>query len=547
MIFAGGRRKISRLSLPTDEIDPLYRILDQRLTRFFNADPHALLDGRLLGLEREALRMGPDGCIAQTPHPAVLGSALTHPYITTDYSEALLEFITPPLPRPEAALRFLHDIHQFVQPYLADERLWAASMPCILAGESSIAIAEYGRSNLGLMKHVYRRGLAWRYGRIMQVIAGIHVNFSLPDAFWIAFQDQEGDRRTLRDFRSESYFALIRNLQRFGWLILYLFGASPAVCKSFLDGKSTTLPAFDEHTCYGPYATSLRMSNVGYTNRTEKKSGVNVCYNSLPEYIASLTQATITPWPPYERIGVVVDGEYRQLNANILQIENEYYASMRPKQPPQGNEKPTVGLKRRGVGYVELRSVDINPLEPLGITLPQLRFLETFLLFCLLNESPPLDAEERRTIDDNQMATALNGRDPALVLQRRRHPALPLRRWAQDILSELQPVGELLDVGENGQPYATALAEQREVLADPDRTPSARILTEMRASGENFFQYARRLSEQHRQYFQSLPLDKNRARFFTEAAERSWREQRDIETADEVSFEEFLQEYFARV
>jgi glutamate--cysteine ligase len=488
--------------------------------------------------------MGPDGYIAQTPHPVALGSALTHPCITTDYSEALLEFITPPLSRPEAALRFLREIHQFVQPHIKDERLWSASMPCILAGESSIVIAEYGRSNLGLMKQVYRRGLAWRYGRIMQVIAGIHVNFSLPDQFWTAFQDQEGDRRQLQDFRSESYFALIRNLQRFGWLILYLFGASPAVCKSFLDGKATTLPAFDEHTCYGPYATSLRMSNVGYTNRTEKKSGVNVCYNSLPEYIATLTQATITPWPPYERIGVVVDGEYRQLNANILQIENEYYASMRPKQPPQGNEKPTVGLKRRGVGYVELRSVDINPLEPLGITLAQLRFLEMFLLFCLLDESPPLDAGERRTIDANQMATALNGRDPALVLRRRRHPALPLRRWAEDLFNELQPVSELLDLGESGRPYAAALAEQREVLADPDRTPSARILAEMRASGENFFQYARRRSEQHRQVFQALPLAEERVRFFAETVERSLREQTEIEAADQVSFEEFLRRYF---
>jgi glutamate--cysteine ligase len=217
---------------------------------------------------------------------------------------------------------------------------------------------------------------------------------------------------------------------------------------------------------------------------------------------------------------------------------------MRPKQPPQGNEKPTVGLRKRGVGYVELRSVDINPLEPLGITLAQLRFLEVFLLFCLLNESPSLDSEERQMIDDNQMATVLKGRDPALVLQRRHRPALPLRRWAQEMMSELQPIGELLDLGENGRPYTAALAEQREVLADPDRTPSARILAEMRASGENFFQYARRLSEQHRQYFQSLPLDENRGRFFSEAAERSWRERREIEAADTVSFTEFLRRYF---
>ncbi|MCB1776928.1 MAG: glutamate--cysteine ligase, partial [Candidatus Competibacteraceae bacterium] len=467
-------------------------------------------------------------------------------YITTDYSEALLEFITPPLSDAGEALRFLDGLHRFVYPHIGDELLWAASMPCILAGEASIPIAEYGASNLGQMKHVYRRGLAWRYGRIMQVIAGIHFNFSLPDPFWAAFQDQEGDRRTLQDFRSESYFGLIRNLQRFGWLILYLFGASPAVCKSFLDGKATTLSEFDDHTCYGPYATSLRMSNVGYTNRTEKKSGVNVCYNSLAEYIASLTHATLMHWPPYEQIGVKVDGEYRQLNTNILQIENEYYTSMRPKQPPQGNEKPTLTLKRRGVSYVELRSVDINPLEPLGVHAAQLQFLELFLLFCLLAESPPLDAEERSIIDANQMAVALTGRDPALVLHRRRAPSLSLRGWANEIFTQMQPVSELLDQGQAGQPYATTLAEQREALADPDRTPSARMLAEMHTSGENFFCCARRFSEQHRRYFESPPVTEEQSRFLAEIAERSWREQRAIERTDALSFDAFLDRYFAQ-
>ncbi len=521
-------------------------ILDQRLTRLFDADPRSLFGGRRLGLEREALRVAPDGYISQISHPVALGSALTHPYITTDYSEAMLEFITPPLSTADEALRFLDDSHRLVYRHIGDELLWGASMPCILAGETSIPIAEYGRSNPGFMKHVYRRGLAWRYGRIMQVIAGIHFNFSLSDEFWATFREQEQDRRSLQDFRSESYFGLIRNLQRFGWLILYLFGASPAVCKSFLDGKSTTLPEFDDHTCYGPYATSLRMSNIGYTNRTEKKSGVNVCYNSLAEYIASLTRATATPWPPYERIGVKVGSDYRQLNANILQIENEYYTSMRPKQPPLGNEKPTLALGRRGVQYVELRSVDINPLEPLGVTTSQLRFLEAFLSFCLLRESPPLDAEERKMIDDNQMLVALTGRDPSLVLHRRREPALPLRIWAKEILNALQPICELLDIGEEDRPYAAALAEQCEVLADPDRTPSARMLAEMRASGENFFRCARQMSEQHRRYFEARPLAAERVQFFAEAAERSWRMQREIEAADDVPFDEFLQRYFAQ-
>lgn len=522
----------------------MYPMLDQRLTRLFNTDARALLQGRQLGLEKEALRVAPDGYISQVPHPVALGSALTHPWITTDYSEALLEFVTPPLSGAEQVLQFLDDVHRFVYPRIGDELLWTASMPCVLAGEGSVPIAEYGHSNLGRMKHVYRRGLAWRYGRIMQVIAGIHFNFSLSDDFWAAYQALEGDRRTAQDFRSESYFGLIRNLQRFGWLVLYLFGASPAVCKSFLDGKSTMLPEFDPHTCYGPYATSLRMSNVGYTNRTEKKSGVNVCYNSLPEYISSLTRAIATPWPPYQQIGVKVDGEYRQLNANVLQIENEYYTSIRPKQPPRGNEKPVLALQRRGVQYVELRSVDINPLEPLGVTGSQLRFLEAFLLFCLLCDSPLLDVEERNLIDANQLAVALNGRDPALILPRRHGPALPLRRWAEQLLDGVRAVCQLLDIGESEQPYTAAWAEQREALADPERTPSARMLAEMHASGENFFRCARRLSEQHRHYFETPPLAEERVHFFAAAAERSLQEQAAIEAADALSFDDFLTAYF---
>ena len=492
--------------------------------------------------------MGPDGLIAQTPHPTALGSALTHPWITTDYSEALLELITPPLSGPEAALAALAELHQFVYRHLEAEVPWAASMPCILNGESSIPIGVYGTSHLGRMKHIYRCGLAWRYGRIMQVIAGIHFNFSLPDGFWAAWQQREHSQDSLQASRSVAYFGLIRNLQRYGWLILYLFGASPAVCKSFLDGKATPLAEWDDHTCYGPYATSLRMSNIGYTNRSEKKSGVNVCYNSLEEYCTSLTQAVRTPWPPYEQIGVKVDGQYRQLNTHILQIENEYYTTMRPKQPPRGQEKPVTALRRRGVSYVELRSLDLNPFEPLSMTLPQLRFLEAFLLLCLLTESPPLDAEERGMIDHNQMAVALNGRDPGLTLQR---PGLtlPLQRWAEQLATALEPICALLDAGRDRPVYRAALAEQRLVLADPERTPSAQVLAGMRASGENFFRYTRRWSEQHCEALSAQPLSAERLHFLQTMAAQSHRDQAALEAADAaagVPFDTFLQNYFAQ-
>ena len=252
----------------------MYQSVENRLRRLDNAGVAALLKGGVIGLEKESLRVSPDGGIAQTPHPRALGSALTHPYITTDYSEALLELITPPMDDGLQALDFLQDLHKFVYDNLEDEILWATSMPCVLEGGANIPIARYGDSNVGMMKTVYRRGLGHRYGRVMQVIAGVHFNFSVGQAFWPAHQELERARGSRRDFVDAAYLGQTRNLQRYGWLIPYLFGASPAVCKSFLGGRPTTLKEFDRSTYYEPYATSLRMGDIGYTNSKEKGVGI---------------------------------------------------------------------------------------------------------------------------------------------------------------------------------------------------------------------------------------------------------------------------------
>ncbi|HIP52933.1 MAG TPA: glutamate--cysteine ligase, partial [Chromatiales bacterium] len=361
----------------------MYRKIEYRLARLQEPAHREVLYGGLFGLEKEGLRVDVGGGIAQTPHPEALGSALTHPYITTDYSEALLEFITPPITPPESALAFLRDIHTFIYGKLKDELLWATSVPCVVKGPDAIPIARYGHSNPGIMKTVYRRGLGHRYGRVMQVIAGVHFNYSLPETFWPVYQALEGDGRSLREFADDAYMGMIRNLQRFGWLVPYLFGASPAVCKSFLCGRPTTLEEFDETTYYEPYATSLRMGDIGYQNSREQTTGMKANYDSLDAYVRSLTWAIETPCPEYEAIGVVVDGRYEQLNANILQIENEYYSTVRPKQVLEDNEKPSLALKRRGVRYVELRSLDVNAFHPLGMDESQVHFLKAFMLFCL--------------------------------------------------------------------------------------------------------------------------------------------------------------------
>ena len=290
-----------------------------RLEKLLESGNQRLLTKGLKGIEKESLRIAKNGFIAHTPHPVALGSALTHPHITTDYSEALLEFITPPFEDIKDTLAFMNNIHQFVYDNLDGELLLAASMPCGINGDESIPIAEYGESNIGRMKHIYRRGLAYRYGRTMQAIAGIHFNYSVPEALWPVLKQQENSHIPLEQFIADAYFGLIRNFQRLGWIILYLFGASPAICKSFFKSRPQHIADFDDfdrYTLYHPYATSLRMSDIGY--KSSNQANLEIDYNSLPGYIRSLSQAIETPYSEYAKIGIKVNGEYRQLNSNAL-------------------------------------------------------------------------------------------------------------------------------------------------------------------------------------------------------------------------------------
>ena len=513
------------------------------LQKVLNGPAAKLLRGGLKGLEKESLRVNSKGCIVQTPHPAALGAALTHPYITTDYSEALIELVTPPLVNVESTLGCLCDIHSFVYQHLDSEMLWATSMPCALEDESQIPIARYGQSNVGMMKHVYRRGLGWRYGRTMQTISGVHFNYSFPEALWPVLQDLQGDRRPVREFVDEAYFAMLRNFQRLGWLVPYFFGASPAVCKSFFHGRDPGFKEFDRATYYEPHATSLRMSDIGYKNKNQAHVGVR--YNGLEDYVSTLTHAISTPEPEYERIGVKVNGEYRQLNANILQIENEFYSFVRPKQPINPGERAALALRKRGVMYAEVRALDVNAYDPVGADAPALRFIEALLALCLLTESPPVSADEQAVINHNQSETARRGRDLQLELQRDGH-GIKLQAWAREITDQMDGICEILDGGENALPYTASLRARREELADPERLPSARILTDMRAHNESFLQFAQRLSEQHRRYFLQRKLPPAAQEEFARLARESLEKQARIEAADRLSFDDYLKQYFAQ-
>lgn len=518
------------------------RRVEQRLARLRELGCIDCLRNSRHGIEKESLRVTSEGRISRRPHPGPLGSALTNPYITTDYSEALLEFVTPPFSDVSETLAHLQNLHSFTAQILEqnNERLWATSMPCAIGHDTDIPIAEYGHSNGGRMRHVYRRGLAYRYGRAMQVISGVHYNFSLPDRFWQLFTNAD-DRKSLLRQRDIYYFGLIRNFQRCGWLIPLLFGASPAVCKSFLQGRSSHFDNLDGHTLYEPWGTSLRMSDIGYKNKNQ--AGLGITYNDLVSYTDSLERATRTPEPEYERIGTRQNGEWRQLNTNLLQIENEYYSFIRPKQPTQPGERPAQALRQRGVEYIEVRALDVSAFDPLGVHESQLRFVEAFLIYCLLLDSEPLSLQEEREIDINQQRVACRGRQPGLSLLRRGE-TVPLSDWAREVLDGMEGVCELLDANHGGSVYRDALQEQREKLRDPDRTPSARILAELRETGESFFDYANRLSSRHMRHHLDHPLPDAVKDELTAIARQSLDEQQAREAADDMDFESYVRRYF---
>ena len=528
----------------------MYATARSRLESIYKNSSEKPLRGRMVGVEKECLRVAENGTLSTLGHPSALGAALTHPSITTDFSEALLEIVTPPFTDMADTLECLSQNQSAVYAGLPKgEFLWATSMPCGLALDSDIPIGRYGKSNIGRMKNVYRRGLGLRYGRKMQTIAGVHYNYSYPDSFWALMAEIDGQPAASRDYISDQYFALVRNILRFGWLIPYLFGASPAVCGSFFGSSCPPerMLKLGRNTLYEPYATSLRMGDIGYQNNREESGRVDADYNSLDGYVGFLQRAISSPSTRYDDLGLLdADGEYQQLNTNILQIENEYYSSIRPKQITRPNEMPSIALTQRGVKYVELRSLDVNAYDPLGVNDEQLRFVESFMLFCMLCESPPVSVQEQKEINSNLLAVAHRGRDPDLYLSRSGEQ-VPLRQWGSEILDVVGEMCDLLDTEGKPKLYCNSLSQQLAKLYEPQTTPSGTMLREMRENEEDFFDFGQRKSLEHRDWFASNPVSESLQKQFAETAQESLVRQKQIEQGDNQSFDEFLQQYFSQL
>ena len=485
------------------------------------------LKGIRRGIEKESLRATAGGTLALTPHPAALGSALTHPHITTDYSESQIELITGVHATPESCLEELLRIHQFVMRSLGDEMLWVSSMPCNLPADENIPIGRYGSSNVGRAKSVYRMGLAHRYGRRMQTISGIHYNWSLPGV------------------TSEQYFALIRNFRRHAFVLLYLFGASPALCPCFVEGREHGLQRMEGGSAlYLPHATSLRMGRLGY--QSDAQATLAVSYNGLTGYANSLHEALTKPYPAYEALGVRnPGGDYNQLGTSLLQIENEFYGTIRPKRTVRTGERPLHALRERGVEYVEVRLMDLDPFVPVGITAQTMRLLDVFLLHCLLSDSPPDTPAEIAALKQNQHLTAERGREPGLLLQRGGE-RVRLADWGTQVLDECAPLAQALDAQHGCGDYSAALRAARALMAAPGDTPSARVLQSItQQHGHSFEAFARECSVQAQNALLALPWSPAQQARFVALAEESITAQKAIEAADTLPFEAWREQYMA--
>ncbi len=527
----------------------MYLLPSDLLHRLIDSHGHSILQNGKRGIEKESLRIDRlTGALAQTPHPEALGAALTHPFITTDYAESLLEFVTPALPGNAEAIQFLADLHKYTYQHIADETLWPCSMPCGFSKHSDVPLARYGNSNVGTMKTVYRRGLGYRYGRIMQTIAGVHFNYSLPEEVWDALCPLVGSdicsNQSSQTFQSAGYFALIRNFKRVSWLILYLFGSSPAVCKSFFQGAETGLADFPGNTAAGEFATSLRMSDIGYNNNAQ--ASLNISVNSLDEYVAGLTRAISTPYPAYEALGLF-EGEKRiQLSTNILQIANEFYSVVRPKRVAKSGEEPTAALRRRGVEYVEIRALDLDPFSRVGVNQVELDFVECLLLHCLFTSSPAISAIEQVELSKNDSLVAKSGRKPGLELHRD-GVLVPLTSWATDICEQVMEIAHILDTGTGESRYADSVHHQLSAIQDPALTPSARVLEALDASSMTYNEFGlARAQMVSAEYEDQVTLNARVESALTELAVESLNKAAAVEAADTEDFDTYLADYFAR-
>jgi glutamate--cysteine ligase len=430
----------------------------------------------LRGIERESLRVTQDGKISQNNHPENLGSPLTSKEITTDFAEALVELVTPTFESAEELFGHLSLLHKFLYSEMGEEILWNFSMPCAFQSEQEIKIAEYGKTNSGMLKHIYRKGLRLRYGSIMQCVSGIHFNFSLSEDSWAPLT-----RSLDQSFINQKYLGAIRNIKRNFWFLLERLGASPVSDESYLLNREHSLAKHGKNDLFLPFATSLRMSDVGYQSSMQNALKIN--YNNLDEFIDAIIKGIKTPVKRFEDIGLLDEkGMPQQISTGILQIENELYDIVRPKRSGPSGSRPASLLKNEGIEYLELRGIDINPFIPEGIDENKIKLLDIFIIHSLISESPQVSNKEIEEIRTNQKIMVESGRSENVKLEQN-GVSTPLKELKKIFHDELIQVATAMD--EYCPGYSNALRAEMSI----NLLPSQKIMNDMESQNLSFQEY----------------------------------------------------------
>lgn len=360
------------------------------------------------GIEKESVRVNENGELATTPHPEIFGEKTENPYITVDFSESQIEMITPTVNSVEKAYDFLRNIHEIVATNLKGEYLWSQSVPPILPSEELIPLGKFPQ-NKELEK--YREKLALKYGRKKQLLSGIHFNFSFDDEFLKELYELSKEKTSFKEFKNNIYLKISRNYFKYGWMIIYLLGASPVIHETYLQKCIDKMKKFTDDTYYFEDLVSFRNGSCGYRN--EKDFFVN--YESVDKYVESLE---------------------RLIEKESISSAKEYYSPIRLK-----TKKPKEilkELKNSGIEYLEFRSIDLNPFSEIGIEKVDLEFLHLFILFLFLKDDEPFEEKDYFRYLKNQEILANRGNSDEFRLICCEDKSVSPKEYSMVILEEIE-------------------------------------------------------------------------------------------------------------
>lgn len=403
------------------------------------------------GVEREGLRVTPQGKLALTPHPPIFGDKLENPYITTDFSESQVELVTPVFYSVDETYDFLEALTDIVIGEIGnnDELYWPYSMPCDIPDDEFIPIATY-QGEAGKKARAYREKLMAKYGGKRQLISGIHYNFSFGDDFLTTIWQESDSNETYKEFKDRIYLKVLRNFLRYRWLIIYLMGCTPGLHSSYIKECLECMTDCGNDTRYKKGGISARNGSCsGYKNEIDLYPD----YSSTKEFIRSINE--------FVKRGDISEAK-------------ELYAQIRLK--PKDVRNVLESLENDGIQYLEIRTIDLNVFDKCGIAKVDLEFMNIFMLFLLLEGEEFFETWQQEALI-NEVAVAESGLEPDLELLDHRHWTLKTA-WAEDILDKVAEVNEYLNLNQDA-----CIAAMQQRVTNPETTYAHRLKVLMQEKG----------------------------------------------------------------